>query len=240
MLVASIIQLLVSIAVVIVGATQMGLCSKERFGDWGMVYGGFLFGCSAVTTAAIHGRQRRMAVVAIVLGSITSVVGLGIDGVSYFCVDLRGGANRGIETCQDHIGKFNSCQWVSEYRDGYAHLQDFGAGARLTLLVCLVLYLGIGVGVMTTALTEAGRIDLCQFEAALRELNDVNQTLEYRKRARRNRILTRYISEAKPEEGQHVGTKMMHFFGFGTDVEPIPVQDRKVKFVLPKGAAPSP
>lgn len=93
---------------------------------------------------------------------------------------------------------------------------------------------------MTTALTEAGRLDMCQFEEALRELKETNAQLSYGRRARRNRILTKYISEAKPEEGQGYGTKIMRFFGFGTDVDPIPMAERKVKFVLPKGAVISP
>lgn len=111
---------------------------------------------------------------------------------------------------------------------------------RLAIVILLVLHMTLSVWITSVAVTEAGRLDLCQFEEALREIQATNQQLDYGKRARRNRILTKYISQAKPEEGLNLGQKALRFFGFGMDVDPIPVAERKVKIVMPKGAPPPP
>lgn len=95
----------------------------------------------------------------------------------------------------------------------------------------------IGVGIATTALTPAGKIDMCQFEEALQEMKKINDQLTYRRRARRNRIMTKYVSAAKPEESVNYVTKCLRFFGFGTDVDVVPLAERKIKLVLPPGAS---
>lgn len=115
MLVASSIQMIVSIIVVITGAALLGMCNEDRFGDWAMIYGSIYFASSAITTASVHGRQRQVALFGLGLGISTSVTILIIDGIGYFCVDLRNGANRGTNFCRSFADTFNSCKFSHEW-----------------------------------------------------------------------------------------------------------------------------
>lgn len=117
MLVACGVQGFVCFLVLLLGCITAGKCEPNRFGEWAMVYSAAIIGCSAVSTVAVFGRHRRVALLALALGFALALIGLGIDGTSYFCVDLRGGVNRHKPMCIDHIKTFNLCIWMKDYYD---------------------------------------------------------------------------------------------------------------------------
>lgn len=115
MLAACAAQMLLTLIMIILGAAILGLCDQNYFGDWAMVYGSVLFASTAVTSSALFGRQRQLALISLSFGLVVSSIVLIMDGIGYFCLDLRKGVNRNVGMCPDHIQDFNSCAWVTDW-----------------------------------------------------------------------------------------------------------------------------